>query len=458
MQNNEEYLNSKSSVESELVKVSNAFARGEWGITGIMAPRIIMNVAMQVKRNDNEFYNYEVPFGDISESPRLGLKTRTELLDVAERLLDHRVRLDREGGGIALYRLFAKFDIDFDKQVVVVNFHPDLKNDFLALKGKFTLISYINFVSLNTAYSQRLYRLLSSWKNTESKVIELEDLHFTLETPQSVRDNFSDFNRRILDKSLSEINEKTELSVRGKAQRRNGRKVVAIEFIFLNTHDSDEKKRLIGVIVNEFGVSEREATLRSANKSEETLEAFVKYMRGVIKKKSNISDIASYATTTLANFVPPVKKEDNGISKSFFQSLSESSVLAWQKKYIEEQKIPENLENIVMQGLNESNEDFLRFITQAKEERETEKAEPVERKISETWDKAKLILKANLSQAYATWIEPVDFWAEDDKTFQLIAPEGDKYFTTYLKTHYLSDIEDALEELGVTKEVTFFIV
>lgn len=443
-------------VASQLVKVSNSFARGQWGVHGIMAPKIIVHVAMQVKKNDEELHEYVVPFKAVNDSPRLGLKTREELDDLAEVLLSHQVQLQEENGILSYYNLFIKFTVDYKNQALKISFHPDLRVGFLNLQDNFTLLSYIDFISLSTAYSQKLYRLLSSWKNTGKQTIPLEDLHFTLETPLSLQNNFGDFRRRVMDKAMPEINEKTQLNVDWKPKSRNGRKVVAIEFDFdLSNNVSPEKNKLRAVIIKEFGVSEREAIRHSKNKTEEELEAFIKYMRGVLKKKDNISDIASYARTTLTNFVTPMKEEET--PRSFYESLSEGRKLVWQKEYIAAQNIPENLEHIVMPGLNESNEDFLTFITQQREQ-SVEKARKnrKERTTNEGWNKAKEILKKNLASDYETWINPVEFWDEDDLTFQLICEGGDRYLTNYLESNYLAEIKAALVEVGISKDVTFY--
>ena len=446
---------SAGNVASQLVKVSNSFARGQWGIQGIMAPKIIVHVAMQVKENDEELHEYEVPFKVITDSPRLGLKTREDLDDLAKALLSHRVYLENKDGTHSYYNLFIKFTPDFDNQSLKISFHPDLRIGFLNLKKDFTLMSYIDFISLSTAYAQKLYRLLSSWKNTGKKTITLIDLHFTLETPVSLQDNFADFRRRVMERSMIEINEKTQLNVSWEPISRNGRKVVAIEFAFHPSQDySPEKNRLVAIIINEFGVSEREAIKHSNNKTEEDLEAFVKYMRALLKKKANIANIASYARTTLINFIPP--KKDADTPKSFYESLTEDQKSNLRNEYIAAQNIPDNLISIIMPGLNESNEDFIAFVN-GKKDQATAKANAKEekRKTNEYWNKAKVILQSKLSSEYETWIKPVDFWNESDTTFELIFEGGKRYPSKYLEAHYLDDIQDALLEVGIDKEVTF---
>lgn len=453
--NNETTPGPADNVASQLVKVSNSFARGQWGVSGTMVPKIIVHVAMQVRKNDDKLHEYEVPFKAINEFPRLGLKTRKDLDDLAEALLSHRVCLENKEGSYSYYNFFVKFTPDFDNQSLKVSFHPDLRVGFLNLQKDFTLMSYIEFISLDTAYSQKLYRLLSSWKNTGSTTISLDDLHFTLETPVSLQDNFADFRRRVMERSIPEINEKTQLNVSWDPISRNGRKVVGIKFTFdLYPDASPEKSRLMGVIINEFGVSERETMKHSNNKTEEDLEAYIKYMRALLKKKDNIANIASYARSTLINFVPP--KKDANTPKSFYESLSDGQKSNLRNEYIAAQNVPENLISMVMQGLNESNEDFIAFVN-GKKEQAADKAKVREKegKTNEYWNKAKEILKNKLSSDYETWIQPVDFWDEKDTTFELICEGGDRYFSNYLETHYLDHIQAALLEAGVEKEVTF---
>ena len=137
--------------------------------------------------------------------------------------------------------------------------------------------------------------------------------------------------------------------------------------------------------------------------------------------------------------------------------MSENQKSNLKNEYIAAQNVPDNLISIVMQGLNESNVDFIEFV-KGKMRQSTAKANAKEkdRKTNEYWNKAKEILRDKLLSEYETWISPVDFWAENETTFKLICGEGgDRYFAYYVESNYLADIQAALLEVGIEKEVIF---
>lgn len=441
-------------VASELVKISNELARSQWGVKGTLLPSILMQIANRVKEDDVRFEDYVVPFSDINDSSRLGAKSRKELKEVTDVFEKHRIYVTLPGKGWGYYPLFAKFHVSIETQEIIASFHPDLKDLFLAIKINFTLVSYVDFTKLASAYSQRMYRFLCSWKNVKEKVFSIDELHHTLETSLSLQKNYGDFKRRVLDVAEREINSKTTLKYSWKAEKHGGNKVTKIRFIFdparLNTPG---KNLLIKKIVDEFNISLKIVQHCATDKSEDYLEGFAKYMRDLLKSRTDIKDIGSYAATTLKNY-KPLKTEATPPPLPFFDTLSAPQQDLWQDKYLDAQKIPENLRDIVRPGLISGNEEFMAFVTN---DNNAHKAKVEEAKTTvktnKYWEKAKAILKDKMATEYDLWIVPLTFWAETDTTFQLKCL--DKPFMAFLKSEYEKSITDALNEVGMTKELEF---
>lgn len=132
--------------------------------------------------------------------------------------------------------------LNFFKTIIVENNICSFEwNDILAkngLLGELTERYYQlgdDYLNLRSSYSQILYELLSSYKNYEKRYkkpieIEVDTLKKTLNIENTkTYNNFSDFNKLLLKKSINEINSSTQLEVTYKTKR-NGRRIESILF------------------------------------------------------------------------------------------------------------------------------------------------------------------------------------------------------------------------------------
>ncbi len=132
--------------------------------------------------------------------------------------------------------------LNFFKTIIVENNICSFEwNDILAkngLLGELTERYYQlgdDYLNLRSSYSQILYELLSSYKNYEKRYkkpieIEVDTLKKTLNIENiKTYNNFSDFNKLLLKKSINEINSSTQLEVTYKPKR-NGRRIKSILF------------------------------------------------------------------------------------------------------------------------------------------------------------------------------------------------------------------------------------
>ena len=112
--------------------------------------------------------------------------------------------------------------------------NPRLKKYLLELGNVYTQYELWNILSLKSKYSIRLYEIFRSYAFQSFVKIELERLKGLLCAESYGR--FADFERRVLKKSLDEINKLTDLEVcyepirYGKGKCGKGSKVVSIAF------------------------------------------------------------------------------------------------------------------------------------------------------------------------------------------------------------------------------------
>lgn len=87
--------------------------------------------------------------------------------------------------------------------------------------------------NLNSVYSVRLYELLAQWrKGKKTPVFDIETFRGQLGLGVSDYTRMSDFKRRVLDSSVKEINEKTDLKVSYK-QEKNKSTITGFKFVVL---------------------------------------------------------------------------------------------------------------------------------------------------------------------------------------------------------------------------------
>jgi len=112
------------------------------------------------------------------------------------------------------------------------------------LSDRFTSYRISNIAKFKTIYSIRIYELLLQFKQTNQRIIEIRDLKKWLQI-EGKYDVFKEFNRKILQKSIKEIKEKSGLDIEVSLLRK-GRSVYAIQFYF--TEKTDRCPRTIDMV------------------------------------------------------------------------------------------------------------------------------------------------------------------------------------------------------------------
>lgn len=103
----------------------------------------------------------------------------------------------------------------------------------MELQKKFTQYDIKQVANLSSAYALRLYEYFLSFlhknANTAYCEVSLDDLRFTLGLLQNEYKTMSNFKAYVLDFSIKQINENTDISVTY-TQKKQGRKIVGFEF------------------------------------------------------------------------------------------------------------------------------------------------------------------------------------------------------------------------------------
>lgn len=110
--------------------------------------------------------------------------------------------------------------------VVTLTMMSNVMPYFLELKRGFTKYELSAALTLTSIYSQKLYELLSRWKDKKKWSVPLSELQKLLNASNY---KYKDFRVRCLDKGINELNEKTDLFVSYETEK-EGKSVTDIHF------------------------------------------------------------------------------------------------------------------------------------------------------------------------------------------------------------------------------------
>ncbi|NCB44348.1 MAG: RepB family plasmid replication initiator protein [Clostridia bacterium] len=227
-------------IPGPVVKKSNALARASWSVKSVYEPRLVALVASRVRADDQDFQDYEIPLSELLGGSGDG-RTRQLVAEVVEGLLGRVLTLPRPNGW-AKCNVFSWCEYDSKAGCIRARFDPGLKEHYLGLQSHFTQYSLMEFLLLPSTYSQRLFEVLKSWNSLPEAVIDLSDLFSMLDVPASLRANFKDFRRRVLEKAHKDITTQTGLRYDWEPIKQ-GRAVAAIRFTFgARSAQASEKK------------------------------------------------------------------------------------------------------------------------------------------------------------------------------------------------------------------------
>ncbi|MGB3222958.1 MAG: replication initiation protein [Desulforhopalus sp.] len=222
-----------------IVKKSNILCRARWGVESVYEPRLVALIAARVHKDDTDFQTYVISVKDLMTDTNDGGKAYSIIETTCRALMSRVIELREQGSrSFALYNVFSKCSYDDKTKTITARFDPDLKPHYLGLKAKFTSYNLIEYLLLSSKYSQRIFEFLKSWGDQAETVIDLSDLHEMLDVPDSLKTNFKDFRRRVLNTAHKDITRKTTFSyeweplAKGGEPIKRGRAVVAIRFIF----------------------------------------------------------------------------------------------------------------------------------------------------------------------------------------------------------------------------------
>ena len=128
--------------------------------------------------------------------------------------------------------------------VVKLIFAPAIIPLITRLEEQFTKYDIEQVSELSTGYAIRLYELLIAWRSTgKTPIIELQDFRQKLGVIDSEYKQMNDFKKRVLEPSLTQINEKTDIKVKVE-QHKTGRTISGFSFKFKQKQTAISEKTI----------------------------------------------------------------------------------------------------------------------------------------------------------------------------------------------------------------------
>ncbi|MEM8528365.1 MAG: replication initiation protein [Bacteroidota bacterium] len=228
---------------------------------------------------------------------------------------------------------------------------------------------------LRSKYSSALYEALKDYQNLNSIRVEIEVLRKLMGVGEKQYSVFTMFKKRVLDRAISEINEKTDISIQYELERA-GRKVEAVIFSvssLLKQATKEEVNQELVSKLKDFGIKDYQIKELLQKHEVDYILANVSVVEQELEKGKNIRNVAAYLMKAfVVDFRPTkpriqVEKEEKKVEEQA-QKKAEEQQLARLKKQFEKDKkrvVEEHLNQLSSSEIEELKAQFLQQVEQS---------------------------------------------------------------------------------------------
>jgi len=190
--------------------------------------KFVLGAIAQIKMEDEDFHEYVIPIAELEDKLQFSKNKHTRLKAFAKALMSKPLTIDT-GNGFEMYNWFSKIKYVNDEAVFRVQMHKDLRPYLLQMKNRITKTNLQQVIKLSSNYAIRILHLLKEYEKIGHRDFEVTELHELMQTPKSYQD-YSLFRKKVLDVSVKEINEHTDIRVSYSVTKKVRKKVTHIRF------------------------------------------------------------------------------------------------------------------------------------------------------------------------------------------------------------------------------------
>lgn len=220
-----------------VVKSNDLIQRTRYSLS-TQEQKIILYMISKIKPTDSEFQKYELELSDVCDVCGIARHGQNyqNFKDSIKSLADKSFWIETPERDILL-RWVEHVEIVREESIVEIRLDPNMRPYLLMLRENFTQYELGYILVLKSKYSIRLYELLKSYAYLESVRIPLSELKESLQIDGY--DAFKDLKRRVIDKSIEEINKFTDLTITYTTYRR-GRSIDGFVFLIQQKSSVEE--------------------------------------------------------------------------------------------------------------------------------------------------------------------------------------------------------------------------
>lgn len=235
-----------------VVKKSNDLIEARYKLT-LGEQRLILLLASQIRKDDEDFKDYEVRVEDFVQWFNLGASSSVyeKVEQIADNLIGKVVTLKNDNE-VEKTTWISYIKYIRGSGVVNLRFDKSLKPYLLQLKANFTQYNLSCVVNFSSSYSIRLYELLKMevWKAEKAgvkkfeKTFEMDEYRKLLGIEKKAYPIFANFRIRVIEPTVSEISEQTDLEIFETKYIKTGRKITGLCFVVLIKDEKQKKAKI----------------------------------------------------------------------------------------------------------------------------------------------------------------------------------------------------------------------
>lgn len=247
-------MSNKDSSQQIVIRKSNELIEARYKLT-LEEQRLVLLLSSVIRTDDEDFKDYEIRVSDFVQM--FGLEKRKAIykaVEEAARELSGK-KIDLSNGKERIYASWLSYVRYIEGSgVVQLRFDKSLKPYFLQLKNcirGFTQYNLATVINFKSTYSIRLYELLKMevWKAEKArttqfeKIFEIEEYRQILGIDKKSYPIFADLKKRVIEPTIKEISEQTDLNIAETNYIKTGRKITGIMFV-VKIRQADEIQAL----------------------------------------------------------------------------------------------------------------------------------------------------------------------------------------------------------------------
>jgi plasmid replication initiation protein len=238
--NNDEFLEHLFHAREVVITKSENLIQNSRYDLSVNEQRIILYAISQINPADSELTEYTLKLKDLFDICGIGNESYAEIKEVIKKLSDKSWWLTSYDKTTfkkteTLIRWFSTLCISKDASEIKVKFHEDmfslllnLYDQYSSLGFRYSKYPFIYVLPMKCKYSIRLFELLKSYANNNEWWFMLNELRTRLDCLNKY-ETYKDFKKWVLQPSIREINDFTDLEVSYKATK-NGNKINKLFF------------------------------------------------------------------------------------------------------------------------------------------------------------------------------------------------------------------------------------